>query len=256
MMQWCGKMAKVKFVQLESQAFLTDLDFVSFTAAERGVYCTLILHLYCSDGQCRLEPDALARLCNCDDFEQVWEKVKKKFQLRNGLIRHKRVTKELARAKKFIAHQRKAGLASAAKRQLRSRPGPTAAEPAKTRRKEAEKEIERINKILMNARAARQGPSDSGPVRVGEPAGQLRSLHFFDALVGIIPPRSRSDRTCFRNLANWLSRGCAEGRFKEGIFAQVLEYAREARSGRNPAAVLMALVKKELGYRDELAERR
>ena len=29
---------KIKFVQLESQAFLTDLDFITMSAAERGVF--------------------------------------------------------------------------------------------------------------------------------------------------------------------------------------------------------------------------
>ena len=75
---------KIKFVQLESQAFFTDLDFVTMSAAERGVYCTLLLHLYCNSGRCEFDSQALARLCNCDDFEKVWEKIAKKFQTRNG----------------------------------------------------------------------------------------------------------------------------------------------------------------------------
>jgi hypothetical protein len=33
---------KTKYVQLESSAFLTDLDFVAMTLEERGLYCTLI----------------------------------------------------------------------------------------------------------------------------------------------------------------------------------------------------------------------
>ena len=71
---------KIRYVQLESQAFLTDLDFITMSAGERGVYCTLLLHLYCNAGRCEFDPQALARLCNCDDFEKVWEKVAKKFQ--------------------------------------------------------------------------------------------------------------------------------------------------------------------------------
>ena len=75
---------KVKFVQLESGAFFTDLDFITMSAAERGVYCTLLLQLYCNAGKCEFDPQALARLCNCDDFEKAWEKIAKKFQTRNG----------------------------------------------------------------------------------------------------------------------------------------------------------------------------
>ncbi len=43
--------------------------------------------------------------------------------------------------------------------------------------------------------------------------------------------------------------GYATGHFNEEIFDRVLDYAREARTGRKPAAVFMALIKKELGYR-------
>jgi len=42
---------------------------------------------------------------------------------------------------------------------------------------------------------------------------------------------------------------CATGHFNNEIFGRVLDYAREASTGRNPAAVFMALIKKELGYR-------
>jgi len=43
--------------------------------------------------------------------------------------------------------------------------------------------------------------------------------------------------------------GCATDQFNYEIFGRVLEYAREASEGRNPAAVFMALIKKELRYR-------
>lgn len=101
------------YVQLESQAFLKDMDFVMMTAAERGAYCTLILLLYCSDGKLEFDPPALERMCNCKNFEKIWEKIGKKFQTREGVIRHKRVTKELRRAKKFMQSQRKSGLRGA-----------------------------------------------------------------------------------------------------------------------------------------------
>jgi len=75
---------RIRFVQLESQAFFTELDFITMSAAERGVYCTLLLHLYCNSGRCEFDPHAPARPYNCDDFEKVWEKIAKKSQTRNG----------------------------------------------------------------------------------------------------------------------------------------------------------------------------
>ena len=43
--------------------------------------------------------------------------------------------------------------------------------------------------------------------------------------------------------------GCATGRFNYGIFDMVLCYAQEAAGCRNPAAVFVSLLKKELNYR-------
>jgi uncharacterized protein YdaU (DUF1376 family) len=103
---------KIKYIQLESDAFLTDLDFIRFSPAERGLYCSLIFFLASNDGKCELDPAALSRLCNCDNteqFERLWQTVAKKFQLRNGVIRHKRVTRELRKAKKMYQARRKAG---------------------------------------------------------------------------------------------------------------------------------------------------
>ncbi len=41
---------KIKYVQLDSSAFFTDLDFIAMTLEERGAYLTLILYLYCNNG--------------------------------------------------------------------------------------------------------------------------------------------------------------------------------------------------------------
>ncbi len=109
---------KVKFVQLEPEAFLTDLDFVAMTLEERGAYFTLILFLYSNNGKCNLDISVLSKLCNKTPkaFEKIWQNISKKFQTRSGMIKHKRVTKELKRAKKFRQAKSKAGLKGANKR--------------------------------------------------------------------------------------------------------------------------------------------
>jgi hypothetical protein len=43
--------------------------------------------------------------------------------------------------------------------------------------------------------------------------------------------------------------GCAAGKFNEQIFGRAMDYAKEASLGRNPAAVFISLLKKELDYR-------
>ncbi len=234
---------KIKYVQLESEAFLTDLDYITMSHAERSVYCTLIFYLASNNGKCEYKPSALSKLCHCEnveEFEDIWLGISKKFQTRNGVIKHKRVTKELRKAKKFIQRQRKAGLASARKRQQRLSHGSTdvtsPVQPTKTKGDVNEEE----KKVNTNTYTKERPLSSSN---------SLRALSFNETLISIIKSRSKSDRTFFSNITNWLIAGCARGHFNNEIFARVLDYAREASTARNPAAVFMALIKKELGYR-------
>ena len=232
---------KIKYVQLESDAFLTDIDFVQFTPAERGVYCSLILFLTSNDGKCTFEPEALSRICNChgvEEFEKIWQRVSKKFQHRKGFIRHKRVSKELKKAKHFRQVCVKAGLKGASKR-WGGHSNPNGVAIAKDRKRN-----EKVSKDITNTNTADHSAYSSGSLR----NPQLNALRFIDALSRVIPPRSRSDRTCFRNVADWLVEGCSAGRFNSEIFQRVLDYAMQARQGDNPAAVFMATIKDELGY--------
>lgn len=77
-----------------------------------------------------------------------------------------------------------------------------------------------------------------------------RSLAFYETLIGVLPPRSVSDRTCFRRMAAWMVTGVETGRFSEEIFQIVLTYAKEAAGAnvRNPSAVFVSMLKKEIGY--------
>jgi len=222
---------KFRFVQLEPGAVISDGDFQAMSARERGVYWTLILYLYCNNGRLKLDFAELSRLCACENFKQVWAKIRHKFSVRGRILKHKRVTRELARAQQYIQNQRAAGLRGAEKRWGRH------SEPIATKRKG--NEIEKESK--HNSNSSEQSFSSSNSVRV-------RSLTFHEALVNLIRPRNQSDRTCFRNVANWLVEGCARGKFNERIFERVLDYAKEASKGRKPAAVFMSLLKKELGY--------
>jgi len=234
---------KIKYIQLESDAFLADIDFVQFTPAERGVYCSLILLLTSNDGKCEFNPQALSRNCNCDsveEFEKIWERISKKFQFRKGVIRHKRVTQEFDRAKKLLQAKRRGGLSTAKKRW---HSGGSANSTATAKETKGNVNV-KVSKYLTNTNTADLSASSSDSLRTE----QLKSLHFNDALSRIIPPASRSDRTCFRNVTNWLVEGCATGKFNDEIFERVLGYAKQARQGKKPAAVFMAILKEELGY--------
>lgn len=77
-----------------------------------------------------------------------------------------------------------------------------------------------------------------------------KALKFVEELRTIIKPRSQSDRTTFRRLAEFLSEGIESGKFGESIFSLVLEFAKEAAGpkSRNPAAVFVSILKGEIGY--------
>lgn len=78
-----------------------------------------------------------------------------------------------------------------------------------------------------------------------------RALDFDRALKMIIKPKDVSDTITFRNLNKFLVDSCKTLKFEEhSIFRRVLDFALEASGpkSRNPAAVFMAIIKKELGY--------
>ena len=243
----------VKFIQLESDAFLTDIYFITFSPAERGVYCTLIFFLNSNDGKCLFEPSALSRLCNCkspNHFEKIWQKISKKFQTRNGVIKHKRVSKELIKAKRLRQAQRRAGLKGARVTWQRHGSAISNDNGGATAKERKGNVNEKESKDITNSNTSEHSFSVSNSVRPRADSAdfQIRALAFNEALHRTIPPRTRSDRTCFRNVTNWLVEGCARGQFNGEIFERVLDYAKEARTGQKPAAVFMALLKKELGY--------
>ena len=78
------------------------------------------------------------------------------------------------------------------------------------------------------------------------------ALAFHQSLIKTIRPKNRSDKTSFRNIANWLENMVEAGEFDEKIFRVVLDYAAEAAlpASRNPAAVFTAILKKELGTKN------
>ena len=78
-----------------------------------------------------------------------------------------------------------------------------------------------------------------------------RVVHLEKTLKIVIPPKSVSDRTCYRKVANWMLEKCNIGRFKpDEMLPRIIDYALEATSpgARNPPAVFMSILKKELNY--------
>jgi len=109
----------------------------------------------------------------------------------------------------------------------------------------------------------RPGGGQAGSVRVSPVALRAdidpgtRLMAFYETLVQTLRPRSVSDRTCFRRVALWLGDQVKAGRFDDDMYARVLLYAREATTGyaRNPHAVFMSTLRKELDYDPKHASR-
>ena len=117
----------IGYVGLQASRFIVDEDCAGWSLAEFGLYCRLVFQLYESNGKLRDDPQRLAGVCRCrlEEFETLWATVAKKFSHKNGVIRHKTVTKKLAKARKRRQDARKAGLASGRKRSARSTTVPT-----------------------------------------------------------------------------------------------------------------------------------
>jgi len=89
-----------------------------------------------------------------------------------------------------------------------------------------------------------------------KPSLEQRKIEFSRCFKQYLRPRDQSDRTCLQNIANWLAAKCRAGLFEEDVvFGQVLTWAQEvamdkkAKQIRNPWAVMMSILKKELGYK-------
>ena len=220
-----------KYVVLDAEAFLAD--FIGMTAAERGCYATIIFHLYKMHGRCIFDKYELAALCNLPDleFDKVWRRIGKKFAIKSSKLFHKRVSKELHRARVLM--------------QVRSRAGLKGAE---TRWQTHSKAIAKGN-VNVNVNVKENITNTNTKRKPSSATNTLRKLTFNESLISIIKPRNQSDRTCFRNITNWLNAECSKGRFNDDIFNRVLDYAMEVSATRNPAAVFLSLLKTELEYR-------
>ncbi len=90
----------------------------------------------------------------------------------------------------------------------------------------------------------------------GAEAQRVKSLvndHIlFEAeLKQIIKPKGQSDRTSFYRIGGWIAKQICEGKLPAETWEAVLGFAREAAGpeSRNPAAVFVSILKKELGYK-------
>ncbi len=265
------KRKKIQYVSLESGAFISDLIFQTMTAEEKGVYCTLIFYLYENNGKLPFDIEALKHLCNCPDFQKVWEFVKQKFIIKNGRIFHKRVSKELDRAKKMSQLQSERAVKAAAKRWQNDAPSipasnaPSIAKRSNVQRSEVQvrenidtRDVSSIAKDLLPPLPTPQRPSIASQIqclksslRPANETDPTSMVVFYDKLAGTFGGRTPADSAALRNLVRWLKDSVTAGIFTKDIYQRVLDMAADSKNGnsRKPIAVFFAQVKKDLGYK-------
>jgi uncharacterized protein YdaU (DUF1376 family) len=229
-----NKMSKKqpKYVSLEPDAFLSDLDFQAMTAEQRGVYCTLIFYLYRNNGRLRNDIDTLAKLCHVNgDFD--FQTVLHKFQVRRGFIRHKRVTKELARAQVQVDKAVKAA---------RTRWDKDSTSNAQA--------LDEQCQVKERNETKSEGKLNTSSTNSEERAHTISSsLRFVDELEKCIKINTKSDRTAIGNLCRWLIAEIAEGRKTDTVYRKILDIARESKTAKKPIAAFFSRLDREIGYR-------
>jgi len=247
------KRKKIQYVSLEAGAFISDMAFQVMTAQERGVYCTIIFYLYENNGRMPLDIEVLKHLCNCENFEKVWEFVKQKFVIKKDFITHKRVCRELDRARRLSQAQSEKGIKGAMRRW---KPDDTGIGTGIAKRSEVNRSEDKVSDNNSNTSPSSAFQSlDTSLRSAAITAGELETLRFriYDILHKVFGGLTVSDRTSLRNLTGWVKENIVAGKFEPGIFKTIVNMATDSCNGksRKPIAVFFAQVKNDLGYKKD-----
>jgi len=233
---------KVKYVQLEPGAYPADHEWQAMTPQERGNYHSIIVFLGCSGGKLPNDVERLRLLCNDSEknFQSFWQKYRHKFQHNNGEIKHKRVTKEIAKARKNISQKRLAGIASGNARRNKKRTAvqtlvPTAVELIKDKAK--------VNKDLVISKAK------ASPVLDLEL--QKESCLLIEKIERAFKPLTRNEQTTFLRVVEHIAKESPDKLYRASEwFADALSWRSDNRKTRVEAVkVFIAKVKKETGFK-------
>jgi uncharacterized protein YdaU (DUF1376 family) len=210
-----------KYVSLEPDAFLSDVDFQTMTAEERGVYFTIILYLYRNGGKLRNDQITISKLCNVNgDFD--FQSVLQKFKVKRGWIYHKRVSKELKKAQVLVDRAVKA----AESRWLKHSSSNAQASAKQCQGKEREGTISKGIKEFPPKERAREFDS---PL---DPSEQQAMLEASEKLAKLIEPANDDDWKAFARLMKWAALQDPANRH----FAAILDIAKSCKRAKKPGS--------------------
>lgn len=225
---------QIKYIQLEPDGFLSDVDFQMMTDAERGCYFTLILYLYRNGGSLVFDRGAMGTLCGSENFGTIWEKIKSKFIRKRNRIYHKRVTKELKIVRERMQVAVESGLKGAQVRWGAHSP-PNREPVAKRNGTKPEPEgnipVGSSNPSFSNSSGSRSASDE---------------LKFYDSVCKIFNVKSKSDQTSMRNVAKYLRELVNNG--ATTTFDECWDIAKECTKGNKPIALFISRMKTEMGY--------
>ena len=247
------KKKRIRFVGFESDGFLRDPDFLAMKPAQKGIYLTLIVLLYSRQGSLEINDD-MYRIHNCSKkfFDKIFAGIEHKFFIKNNKLYHKKVSKELSIARKRAQALSKAGLKGNEIRWKKNCQAIAKISQGNPNENENNNENTYSNSSTNLSRCF--SSPNSGSITKINTLDKLnkdiesKAISFLDKLNKLIKPQTKSDRTCYRNITQWLAYECRNRRFTPDIFNDAFRFAKEASIGKNPRALFMSLMKKELGY--------
>lgn len=98
-------------------------DTMHLTAEAHGAYLLLILHYWSNGGAIKYDEDDIFNICRLHTTKQpkkILEKILPFFHVENGFLHHKRIDRELQKAKEIVAKRVEAGKKSGVSRKAKT----------------------------------------------------------------------------------------------------------------------------------------
>jgi uncharacterized protein YdaU (DUF1376 family) len=247
------KKIKVEYVALYFRDWLADL--LVMPPDIRGAYCSLCFKIYDEGGWLKDDKNELAGICGFSplDFARVWPQLARKFLQANGVVTHRRCTKELLKVARLRQAQRKAGLTTAKKRWVSDKL-PIADRPHTDNQRERDEYEDEIKNKNTNTRTrnvyseGQKNLSDSSsraPSLSDSSRTQADVLRVSQVISRILLPNNNADRSAIDNLSRW----AVGGNCTQRVFDLAHEALKAKRINNNRFAYFFDTVQRELGYR-------
>jgi uncharacterized protein YdaU (DUF1376 family) len=252
---------RVNYVAFYFREWLYATSIMS--TIERGIYSSLVFHIYEAGGRLEHKTELLASICGLTEleFSTHWSKLKHKFVQTGDYLYHKRCTLELRKTDSIIKSRRKGGLLSAktrkdkgiepfVKKEVTSKSVPTHFEQYNETNTIQNNNITNTSnnpvfqKTLDNMKVSdsfSKSSSTSDSSREGD------KLLLYGALQDFFNIRSNADRTALDNICKWAVNHNQAGK---DFYRKVIDLADEAKRKAkiNRWGYFFDVLRRQLGY--------